>query len=185
MTMRPTNDSPIFLIGYRGTGKTTLGRRLAARLGYDSIDADDQIEQRAGQTIAQIFATEGAEAFRELESQVVAELCERRSVVVALGGGAVLREGNRAAIESVGPVVWLTASVEAIHQRVAADEATGSRRPNLTNMDSRSEIEALLAERTPIYRECATFEVDTEGKTPDAIVDEIVRRLAEHPADDS
>jgi shikimate kinase len=169
--------APIFLIGYRGTGKTTVSRLLAGRLGFESIDADDQIERRAGKTIAAIFADDGEAAFRDLEATVMTELCRRTQLVVAPGGGAVLREATRDAMRAAGPVVWLTASVDTISARLAADAATGDRRPNLTAEGGRAEIDAVLAERTPIYRACATFVVDTEGKSPAEVADEIIARL--------
>jgi shikimate kinase len=175
--MTTPRDQSIFLIGYRGTGKSTVARELAARLGYDSMDADEEIERRAGKSIAEIFANDGEPAFRQLESDVVADLCNLRHTVVALGGGAVMSETNRTAVRLAGTVIWLVASVETLADRLAADEATLSRRPNLTASGGLSEIETVLAMREPIYRACATFEVDTEGKTPAAIVDEIVQRL--------
>ncbi len=175
--MKDLRDSPIFLIGYRGTGKTTLARLLAARLDRDWVDADDLIEAHAGKTIAAIFSEDGEEAFRDLEARVVEELCHRTRTVVGLGGGAVLRQENRLAIQTSGPVVWLTASVDAIQKRTAADASTQTRRPNLTSGGGRSEIESVLAQRTPIYQACATLVVDTEGKEPSEIVDEIVANL--------
>jgi shikimate kinase len=183
-------EQNVYLIGYRGTGKTTVARALAERLGCDWIDTDDEVERRAGKTIAEVFADDGEAAFRDLESQVVDSLCRpssagsgpqgERQRVVALGGGAVLRESNRASIEQSGVVVWLRASVDTIAQRVAADETTASRRPNLTRVGGRSEIEAVLAAREPIYRECATFEVNTDGQTTQQVVDEISRLLSSH-----
>lgn len=167
----------IALIGYRGTGKTTVAGRLAALLDWTWIDADVEIEQRAGKSIAEIFAADGEAAFRDLESAVVELLCRRDRVVLALGGGAVLREANRVHIARCGAVVWLRASAETIAARLAADATTASRRPNLTNADPRTEIDRLLAERTPIYRACATLEVDTEGKAPEAIAGEILAAL--------
>jgi shikimate kinase len=171
-------DRSIFLIGYRGTGKSTVARLLAERLGRDWIDADDEIERRAGKSIAAIFAENGEPAFRDLETSVVAELCRWRRSVVALGGGAVLSEVNRTAIRSAGIVVWLTASVDTLSRRLAADESNASRRPALTKSGGLSEIETLLATREPIYRACATFEVDTEDKTPAEIADEIMAHLS-------
>jgi shikimate kinase len=167
----------VFIIGYRGTGKTTFARALAERLGVDCFDADDEVERLAGRTIAEIFAEDGEPAFRELEAQVVQKLSRRPKTVVALGGGAVLREANRAAIRSNGIVVWLKASVDSIAKRLAADETTGSRRPNLTAAGGRREIESVLAAREPIYRECATFEVDTDHRSPTEIADQIVARI--------
>src|SRR5688572_2187006 len=159
--MEFASAAPIFLIGYRGTGKSTVARHLAERLGFDSIDADAEIERRAGKSIAAIFAEDGEAIFRDLESQLVAELCGFRRTVVALGGGAVLRESNRNAIRVAGPVVWLTAPVDVIVARLAADPATAGRRPNLTKFGGRDEVEALLAERTPVYGQCATLVVNT------------------------
>jgi shikimate kinase len=167
----------IALIGYRGTGKTTIAQRLATALGWDWVDADVEVELRAGKSIAAIFADDGEPAFRDLESEVVAELCRRTRSVIALGGGAILREENRAAIGGCGAAVWLRASVEAIEQRIAADPATAARRPNLTAGGGRSEIERLLAERTPHYRACATLVVDTEGKDPAEITGEILAAI--------
>jgi len=175
--MTDLGGNPVFLIGYRGTGKTTVACELAARSGYEWVDADAVVEQQAGKTIADIFLEEGEGAFRELESLAVAALSRERRTVVALGGGAVMREENRRAICGAGPVVWLTAGVDSILARLAADGATASRRPDLTKMGGRAEIEALLAERTPLYRECATLIVDTEGKSAAEVADEIAARL--------
>jgi shikimate kinase len=168
---------PIFLIGYRGTGKTTVGRLVAERLGCESIDTDDEIERRAGKSIATIFADDGEAAFRELEAAVLSDLSRHTRLVVASGGGAVLRESTRDAMRAAGPVAWLTASVDTIAARLAADAGTGNRRPNLTATGGRAEIEALLAERTPIYQACATFVVDTEGKSPAEVADDVIARL--------
>lgn len=170
-------SSPVILIGYRGTGKTSVARALAARLKCNWLDADDVIEQRAGKSIAQIFAEDGEAAFRDLEAAVVEELSREAGLVVSLGGGAVLRASNRHAIRSAGPVVWLTASVDSIMARLTADETTANRRPNLTPVGGRSEIESLLNQRMPLYRECATLIVDTEGKTMAQVADEIAARL--------
>jgi len=171
------NAESIALIGYRGTGKTTVAQEIARRLGWDWIDADVEVEGRAGKSIASIFADDGEPAFRDHEAKVVHEMCGRRRAVLALGGGAVLRQSNREAIKRCGAVVWLKASTETIADRIAGDPATSARRPNLTNAPRRTEIERLLAERTPNYRACATLEVDTEGKAPAEIAGEIVAAL--------
>lgn len=170
-------SSPVFLIGFRGTGKTSVARELAARLNCNWLDADDVIEQRAGKSIAEIFADDGEAAFRDMESRVVEDLSGQAGLIVSLGGGAVLRESNRGAICGAGPVVWLTASVDSIVARLAADGSTASRRPNLTPTGGRAEIESLLNQRMPLYRECATLIVDTEGKTVAQVADEIAARL--------
>ena len=166
-------DRSIFLIGYRGTGKTAVAPLLASRLDYDWIDADDEIERLACKSIATIVATDGERAFRDWESRVVAELAARQRTVVAMGGGAVLREENRRAILAAGPVVWLTATVDSILKRVEGDASSASRRPNLTAVGGRSEVKKVLAERSPLYQACATLVVDTERKTVAQIAEEI------------
>ena len=169
--------SSIALIGYRGSGKTAVARALAARLGWDWVDADVEVELRAGKSIAAIFADDGETSFRDLETIVVDLLCLRSNCVIALGGGAILREVTRQAIQTCGAVVWLQAPVETLERRIAGDPSTAARRPNLTTGGGRAEIARLLTERTPHYRACATLEVDTEGKTPADIADEIVASL--------
>ena len=138
------------------------------------FDADDQIERRAGKSIAEIFADNGEQAFRDLESQVVGELSRRDRVVLAVGGGAVLRVENREAIKRQGRVVWLTASPETHWRRITEDQATASRRPNLTASGGITEIVATLAARQEIYRACADFEVDTDDRTPGQVADAIL-----------
>jgi shikimate kinase len=165
------------LIGYRATGKTTLARLLAARLGWDWIDADVEIERRAGKTIARIFAEQGEPAFRDIEAQVIADLCGRQRLVLAAGGGAPLRPESRQAMRTAGKVVWLTARPQTVLARMSGDATTAARRPDLTGKDPLEEIVHLLAVRTPIYQETADLIVDTEGKTPEQLTAEIVERL--------
>ncbi len=171
--MSLTDTRPIALIGLRGTGKTTVAQQLALRTGWDWVDADVEVELRAGKSIAAIFDEEGEVAFRDLEAEVVNELCRRSQTVLALGGGAILREENCQRLALCQAVVWLKASPETLAKRLAADSTTSQRRPNLTNHGGRTEIEVLLAQREPIYRTCATFEVDTEEKQPAKIAEEI------------
>lgn len=175
----------IYLIGYRGVGKSTAAALLAARLQRRFFDADVELERRAGRTIADIFAADGEQAFRDLEAEVIADLAERGDLVVALGGGAVMRPQNRAALAG-GCIVWLTADAETILARVAADRTTAERRPNLTTSGGLQEIVELLAIREPVYRQCAALTVDTEGKSPEQVVAEILGGLPHdvRPADD-
>jgi shikimate kinase len=165
------------LIGYRGTGKTTLASRLAERLGWDWIDADVEIERRAGKSIARIFAEDGEPAFRNLEAQVIADLCRRDRLVLAAGGGAPMRAESRLAMREGGKVVWLRARPETILARMSADTTTTTRRPSLTEEDPLEEIIHVLDRRKPIYRQSAHLAVDTEGKTPEALATEILEQL--------
>lgn len=172
------SPSSIALIGYRGTGKTTVAQLLATRLDYDWVDVDIEVELQAGKSIAKIFDESGEEAFRDLEAEVVARLCGQERTVVALGGGAILREESRKCLARCPWVVWLKASSEAIEKRLLGDPTTSARRPNLTNHGGRTEIDELLRRREPFYRTCATLEVDTEDRTPAEIADEIFEAIS-------
>lgn len=165
------------LIGYRGVGKSTIAPLLASRLGWNWIDADVEIERRTGQTIAEIFATEGEVGFRAREAGVLSELLLQDRLVIAAGGGAILNPLTRESIRRSGLSVWLTASLDTIASRILNDASTASRRPSLTGTDPRTEIELLLAARAPMYEEAATITVQTEGRTLESIVDEIILSL--------
>lgn len=177
MNKRANKAMTITLIGYRATGKTTLARLLAERLGWPWIDADVEIERRAGKSIAAMFAADGEPAFRDLEAAVIADLCQQPQLVLAAGGGAPLRAANRQAMRAAGPVVWLTARPETIHARMSADATTAGRRPSLTGKDAMQEIVHLLEVRTPIYGQTAHWQIDTEGRTPAELAAEILSRL--------
>ncbi len=156
----------ITLIGYRGTGKSTVAIPLAKRLGWQAVDADAELERNAGRSIRQIFETDGEGEFRRLERETLVDLLGRENLVIAAGGGAVLNPQTRADFKAAGPVVWLRASVETIELRLAEDVTTASRRPNLTKSGGREEIERLLAIREPLYRETATLIIDTDQPLP-------------------
>lgn len=163
----------ILLIGARGTGKSTVGRTLAGRLGWTFVDADDALEASAGRSIAAIFQTEGESAFRDLESEVLADLIARDRHVIATGGGVVLRAENRERLRT-GFVVWLYASPEAAFARMQADPTTPGRRPALTAAGGIEEMRALMAAREPLYRDCADFTIDTGSLSPDDAADAIL-----------
>ncbi len=169
----------LLLIGYRGTGKTSVAQRLALQLGWPWVDADVEVELRAGKSIAAIFADDGEPAFRDLESAALRDLVAGERRVIALGGGVILRAENRAAICAAGPVVWLTARPEILLARINADATSRERRPNLTASGGISEIIATLGQRLPFYRECAQWEVDTEDKTTAEVAAEILRQLTD------
>ena len=167
----------ITLIGYRGTGKSTLAAPLAQRLGWEWLDADVELERRAGRSIQQIFAADGEPEFRRLERELLAELLRRDRLVLAAGGGAIGNEATRADLKAAGPVIWLQASADTIERRLATDPTTGQRRPNLTNTGGRTEIERLLAAREPLYRECATITLDTDLASAEQLIEETLRHL--------
>jgi shikimate kinase len=161
---------PLFLIGPRGSGKTTIARLLAERLGWDWADADDMLEARYSKSIRAIFAEEGEASFRDKEATVLAELGDRRRCVVSTGGGVVMRPANRKLLRASGHVVWLTADAETLWRRLQDDD--GERRPAL-GVGGRAEVEDVLGVRQPWYEECAHLTVRTEGKTPEALAEEI------------
>src|SRR4029079_12405733 len=163
----------LLLIGYRGSGKTTIAQLLAQKLGWDWVDADVEIERAAGKNIASIFENEGERGFREREANIVRQLCARDRTVIALGGGAILHEESRRTVAQTGRVVLLVASPESPWQRLQTDPTTAQRRPNLTT-GGFAEIAAVLADRMPVYRQCAHVEVDTEGRTPQDVAAEVL-----------
>ena len=164
----------VVLIGYRGSGKTTVGQALARRLAWPFVDADAVVVDRAGMSIRDIFARYGEPHFRSLEATAVAELLARRDHVIALGGGAVLSADTRAAMAAAGHrVVYLRGTPDEFHRRIAADPATADTRPNLTAAGGAAEVQVLLTIREPIYRSVATHEVDVVGGSVDALAEQL------------
>lgn len=163
----------IFLIGYRGSGKSTVGRVLADRLGWAFVDADEIIEQRAGKTIREIFAKEGETGFRNTESAVLADLCTRLKTVVATGGGIIVRDENRARLRAHGFVAWLSAEPTVLWARMQADPTTAARRPALAG-GGLIEVRELLAAREPWYKACADVEVPVATLSPEQAADAIL-----------
>lgn len=161
----------IALIGYRATGKSTVGRLIADRLGWEFVDADEALEGRIGRTIASVFAEQGESAFRDLEEETIAELSRRDRLVLATGGGAVLRPSNREAIGRFGFVAWLSATPETIVGRLRDDPGN---RPSLTEKGLCDEVAELLQQRMPLYRSLADETIETEGKTAEEVADDVV-----------
>ena len=161
----------IFLIGYRGTGKSTVAQMLADRLGWTWCDADQVLEEQFGRSIRQIFATEGEAGFRDKESVILRELATRLHCVIATGGGVVLRPENRECLRS-GVAIWLTADPQTIWQRMQADTTTAGRRPDLAQ-GGLPEIEGLLRIRATLYKACSDWLVDTTNQTPQQVAAQI------------
>jgi shikimate kinase len=162
----------IVLIGYRGSGKTTIGRRLADRLWWPFVDTDDLVVMAAGKSIADIFEQHGEKRFRDLESEAVKEVAKLQEHVIALGGGAVLRRENVEALRKADhKLVYLKCDPAELFKRIQADPNTASRRPSLTPSGGLEEITTLLAEREPLYRAAMTAELDvTNQSASDAVV---------------
>ncbi len=167
----------IVLIGYRATGKTTVGKLLAQTLGLDFLDLDQYVESCAGKTISEIVTEGGWEAFRSLERQALKEMIGREQLVLALGGGAVMHEEELEALKQESLMVWLTASPETIAKRLMADQKTSSQRPSLTGGDPVSEIKEVLERRLPLYERFAHLVCVSEEKEPEEIVEEILSQL--------
>ena len=169
----------IVLVGYRGSGKTTIGRKLADRLWQPFVDVDDWIVKRAGKNIRDIFAQDGEPYFRDIESQVIREISGLSEHVIGMGGGSLGREENRRAIkEAKHQIVYLRCEAAALHQRIAADPQSNLTRPNLTALGGGiEEITKMLAEREPHYRQVMSAELDVTHLTPEEAVVRIVRLL--------
>lgn len=160
-----------------GAGKSTIGRLLAKELRLPFKDSDKEIEQRTGADIPWIFDVEGEQGFREREQAVIADLCEVEGMVLATGGGAVMRAENRAALRRGGRVVYLHASVEQQVDRTSRDR----NRPLLRASDPGKVLAELLAIRDPLYREIADVVVETDERPPRLVVQEILERLEALP----
>jgi shikimate kinase len=158
----------LFLIGARGAGKTTAGRRAAARVGAVFVDSDEEIEREARASVAEILEREGEEAFRALERRVLLALLPRPAQIVATGGGSVLDVEVRGEMRRCGQVLWLRAPTALLQRRIC-----GSIRPALTGSDAVDELPLLVARREPLYRECADLEIETGDRSPDEVADVI------------
>ena len=164
----------VVLIGYRGTGKSTVGKLVAERLGRVLVSTDVEIVKLAVQNIPEIVEQHGWEYFRDLETKICQDLAGRDGVVIDTGGGAILRSQNVEGLKRTGKLFWLTAPVETIAKRIGAD----TQRPSLTGTKSfLDEIQDVLRERTPKYQAAADYIIETDGKSATQVADEILARL--------
>ncbi|MCU0836896.1 MAG: shikimate kinase AroK [Chromatiaceae bacterium] len=163
----------IFLVGPMGAGKSTIGRQLAESLGLEFQDSDHEIQRRTGVDIPTIFEFEGEAGFRQRERQVIDELTQQDGIVLATGGGAVLRADNRQDLTARGVVIYLYCSPEQQYTRTARDR----NRPLLDTPDPLARLRELMAERDPLYRQVADMVVSTEKRGTASVVKEIRRRL--------
>lgn len=169
----------IFLLGLRGTGKSTVAPILADRLAWDWCDMDTELERLYQQSIQEMFANWGETLFRQRESALLQELCVREKLVVATGGGVVLREENRRLLKQSGWCVWLRASVPVMLARLQNDPRSVVQRPALTQLPPEEEIKLLAQQRQPWYEVCADISLDTDGLEPAAVADQIFLHLQE------
>ncbi|MFN3581703.1 MAG: shikimate kinase AroK [Pseudomonas sp.] len=165
----------VFLVGPMGAGKSTIGRLLAKELKYPFKDSDREIEARTGADIPWIFDVEGEEGFRQREEAMIAELVLENGIVLATGGGVVMRDANRKALSANGLVVYLRTSVDQQLQRTAKDR----QRPLLLNADPEKVLRDLMAKRDPYYSEIADITIDTDQRGPKVVVNTILNRLNE------
>lgn len=165
----------VFLVGLMAVGKSTVGRLLAQQLGYTFYDTDQIIEERAGADVAWIFDVEGEQGFRDRETQVIDELSQLEEVVVATGGGAVLRDCNRQMLAARGCVVHLDSPLDRLLERTQKDK----KRPLLRNGNPGQTLARLRVEREPLYREVADYRFVTDRQSPKVLVRTIVARLEE------
>ncbi|WP_100331549.1 shikimate kinase [Bacillus xiapuensis] len=161
----------IFLTGFMGAGKTTIGQLLAKKLNCSVIDTDEYIEQQEQLTISDIFNAKGEEYFRGVETAVLAALGPEDGIITT-GGGMIMREDNRRLMKQIGQVVFLEADLSVIFARLAEDAS----RPLIQNKE-KEEVQQLYDHRLPLYRETADITVQTANQTPEQAAEEIIRRL--------
>jgi shikimate kinase len=164
----------LVLIGYRGAGKTTVGRAVAERLALAFVDTDEQIVAEAGVSIADIFAEHGEPEFRRREAAVVQCVAGQGGQVISAGGGAILRDDNVEALRRTGVVVWLAAPPELLWERIRGDESTAANRPALSDRIGLEEVRVILAQRELRYRQAAHAVVDASDENVDRVVEAVL-----------
>ncbi len=165
----------IILIGFRGTGKTTVGKLLANRLKRDFVDTDVYIEKGIGKTIQEIFEKEGEKGFRNIEAEAIEKISKMENMVIAAGGGVVLKSENIKNLKNNGCLILLEATPEVIYNRLIQDEKTAQQRPSLTKKNPYEEIKHLIVQRQQFYEDAADYKIDTSNITCEEIVEEIDR----------
>jgi shikimate kinase len=167
----------LYLTGYRGSGKTSVGKWLEGKLLRPVVDLDDRIEQAAGMSIREIFEREGEAGFRDRESAALLVVSQEKPSIVSLGGGAILREENRRIIATSGFCIWLKVDVDTVLSRLAQDTSTAERRPSLTTLPAREEVLTVLAAREPIYESVANGQIDATNKSIQTAGEEVLTLL--------
>ncbi|HUL31323.1 MAG TPA: shikimate kinase [Thermodesulfobacteriota bacterium] len=170
----------LVLIGYRGSGKSVVGRRLADHLQMTFVDTDDLIEERQGIPIADIVKSRGWGHFRKLENKVIEEISKEDHLIIAPGGGAVLDTDNVKALRKRGTVIWLQADRQTLLKRMNQDPGTNTRRPSLTGKGTKGtseELKEIMSFREPIYEKASEIQIDTSTLDVDTVVEQILTAL--------
>ncbi len=170
----------IILIGYRCTGKTSVGKKIAERLAFPFYDTDELIQRHTGKTVREMVDEEGWDAFRVTERALIKTLPSLADAIIAAGGGAIMDAENREVLRHNALCVWLTADVRTIVERIRTDRASGAQRPPLSSDGLEQETTEILESRRPLYQELADVTVDTSGKGIDAIADEVCTVLSRY-----
>ena len=173
----------LFLIGYRCTGKTTIGKAIAAAIDWSFVDADTLLVSECGKPIKEIVDTEGWDAFRRMERSTLKQICTADRQIVATGGGVVLDKANIKAMKTSGMVIWLGATAETIQKRMLQDKNTGNFRPALTDKGRMEEIEDLLLKRNPYYKSASDFSIHTDNVPINEITQTIIDKLNKSSGD--
>jgi shikimate kinase len=174
----PESVRNLVLVGFMGSGKSSVGREIARRWGYRFIDTDTLIRQKYRKSIPDIFASFGEPLFRDEENQALQDLQNTSQAVIATGGGIILQPRNHPLLRALGVVVWLTASQEVIWERVSRNQ----NRPLLRTRDPRTTISNLMSTRNPLYHSLADITVDTSGLTHQEVADHAVAAIRLWPA---
>jgi shikimate kinase len=168
----------LYLVGYRCTGKSSVGRIVSDTLGWVFVDMDSELQAAEGRDVQQIVKDRGWEYFRKSETKLLHRLSRGSKQVIATGGGVVTNPGNVGRMHSSGKVVWLHGRANTIAQRMAGDHNTGGQRPPLAGKDAVAEIEEILAERLPLYQQAMHFRVDTDDLSPLEVAERVLAWLA-------
>jgi shikimate kinase len=167
----------IVLIGMRGSGKTTVGKILAQKLGRELVEMDELIARKTGFSIPEIVEKYGWEKFRDIEEEITSEVARRDNIINASGGGVITRERNIAKLKKSGVLVWLQADVDTLVSRTEEDKG---RPPLVEGRTRRDDMEITLKERKPLYQKAADLTIDTENKTPEEVSEAIINLIAIH-----
>jgi shikimate kinase len=170
-------NNEYFLIGFRCTGKTTVGRIIANKLHMEFIDADDELVKQQKMPISEIVDKHGWAYFRQKESEIIKEIASMNNQLVATGGGVILNNDNVDYMKKSGTIIWLKATPETVKNRILQDEKTEQSRPSLTSKGLIDEIEETIKTRTPLYQAAMEFYIDTDNVQIEEVVSKVLKKL--------